>query len=106
MDGPNPREISNVVVGEGDARSPNPEGVSGMMYAWGQFVDHDLTRTLMVYGSDEETAAALRLPDGHMRTSQGDNLPIQGGRFVAGDARVAENPSLTALHAVFVREHN
>ena len=33
--------ISNVVVaGNGDL--PNPEGLSGMMYAWGQFIDHDL----------------------------------------------------------------
>src|SRR5215831_21397494 len=39
--GPNPRMISNVVVaGNGDL--PNPEGLSGMMYAWGQFIDHDL----------------------------------------------------------------
>src|SRR5215831_8014505 len=38
---PNPRMISNVVVaGNGDL--PNPEGLSGMMYAWGQFIDHDL----------------------------------------------------------------
>src|SRR5262245_15087611 len=38
---PNARMISNVVVaGNGDI--PNPEGLSGMMYAWGQFIDHDL----------------------------------------------------------------
>ena len=30
----------------------------------------------MVYGSDAATAASLRLPDGHMKTSVGDNLPI------------------------------
>ena len=40
--GPNPRMISNVVVGQGDADVPNAEGLSGMMYAWGQFIDHDL----------------------------------------------------------------
>src|SRR6478736_4740072 len=38
----NPRIVSNQVVGEGDAAVPNAEGVSGMMYAWGQFLDHDL----------------------------------------------------------------
>jgi hypothetical protein len=31
MDGPNPRMISNVVVGHGDANVPNAEGLSGMM---------------------------------------------------------------------------
>ena len=37
IDGPNPRVISNTVVGEGDAEAANPQGLSGMMYAWGQF---------------------------------------------------------------------
>lgn len=45
VDGPNPRMISNVVVGEGDPAVANPQGVSGMMYAWGQFIDHDLNLT-------------------------------------------------------------
>ena len=157
--GPNPRDISNIVVaGNGDL--PNPEGLSGMMYAWGQFIDHDLdlmqsggadisitapandpvfpggtigmTRVVidphtgegtgkpatavnsvtgwldasMVYGSDATTAASLRLADGHMKTSAGDNLPIVNGMFVAGDVRVDENPDLTALQTLFVREHN
>jgi Ca2+-binding RTX toxin-like protein len=160
VDGPNPRVISNVVVGEGDAAVANPEGLSGMMYAWGQFIDHDLdfmrsdgvtridiaipsddpvlqgtaiplTRVLidpstgqdgqpatavnaitgwldasMVYGSDQATADSLRLADGHMKTSAGDNLPIENGMFLAGDIRVQENPSLTALQTLFLREHN
>jgi hypothetical protein len=162
VDGPNPRTISNLVVGEGEAAVANEQGLSGMMYAWGQFIDHDLTRTAsdgvtridvavpagdphfadgsvlpmtrtvtdptsgtgpgnpamaidqvtgwldasMVYGSDPATAAALRLPDGRMKTSDGDNLPIVDGAFAAGDIRAAENPALTALHTLFVREHN
>ena len=57
----------------------------------------------MVYGSDAATAASLRLPDGHMRTSAGDNLPIVDGVFAAGDPRAAENFALTALHTLFVR---
>ena len=43
--GNNPRTISNLVVGAGDADVANPEGVSAFMYAWGQFIDHDLTLT-------------------------------------------------------------
>lgn len=160
--GPNPRSISNIVVGEGEAATPNGLGLSGMVYAWGQFIDHDLVRTRsdgathidvaipagdpvfadgsvisltrievaagtgegtatprapinrqtgwldgsVVYGADAATAAALRLPDGRMATSAGDNLPVAGGMFLAGDPRAAENPSLTALQTLFVREHN
>jgi peroxidase len=141
----------------------NGVALSGMMYAWGQFVDHDLdlekqgtttdisipvpdndqflepgsiipvTRVAIdpatgvaghpataintitgwldgsqVYGSDAATAASLRTADGHMKTSAGNNLPIdpQSGMFMAGDVRAQENPDLTALQTLFVREHN
>ena len=54
--GPNPRDISNIVVaGNGDL--PNPEGLSGMMYAWGQFIDHDLD--LMQAGGTDISIIAL-----------------------------------------------
>jgi len=158
-DAPNARMISNVVVA-GQGEVANPEGLSGMMYAWGQFIDHDLdlmrsdgvtpisitipvgdpvlqgttipmTRTVidpltgvagkpaaainnisgwldgsMVYGSDAATAQSLRTADGHLVTSTGNNLPIVNGQFLAGDIRVQENPDLTALQTLFLREHN
>ena len=159
--GPNPRTISNIVVGQGDAAVANQEGLSGMMYAWGQFLDHDIdlaasdgvtridvtipegdpnfpagsliniTRAItdpltghdrahpatavnqisawidgsMIYGSSDALAASLRTADGHM-WSPGGNLPEVNGAWAAGDVRAAENPSLTALQILFVREHN
>ena len=158
----NPRLISNVVVGQGDPDLPNSLQKSGFMYAWGQFLDHDIdlvgtdgvhhidvavpngdpvlpdgsvipiTRSVidpatgagtntpatavntitgwidasMVYGSDQATMNALRLADGHMATSEGNYLPIVNGMYLAGDVRASENPSLTALQTLFVREHN
>jgi hypothetical protein len=72
----------------------------------------------MVYGSSAALAATLRAADGHMLTSDGRNLPVglidptgENGfgtaqlGHLAGDGRADENPSLTALQTLFVREH-
>ena len=56
---PNTRTISNLVVaGNGDV--PNAEGLSGMMYAWGQFIDHDINLTL----SDNVNHIDISIPAG------------------------------------------
>ena len=60
-----------------------------------------------VYGSDSETTAKLRSYEGgRMRMTDDGMLPSKDGFFEAGDVRANENPALTSLHTLFIREHN
>lgn len=62
-----------------------------------------------VYGSNPTIADSLRtFADGKLSTSEGGLLPPVDSNhdFVAGDVRANENVGLTAIHALFVREHN
>jgi peroxidase len=158
VSGPNPRDISNTIFAT--PQNEDPGGRSAYMYAFGQFIDHDIdlnntqapaddaSNTLsftipdgdpalppgsevsitrgqvdpangnvinavtqyldlsQVYGSDPTTADSLRNPDGTLKTSQGDYLPVVDGQYVGGDVRAAENPDLTSIDVLFVREHN
>jgi peroxidase len=60
-----------------------------------------------LYGSTVAVAASLRNADGTLITSDnGQALPVVNDSFVTGDPRVMENPELTALTILFMREHN
>ncbi|HQR08137.1 MAG TPA: peroxidase family protein [Gemmatales bacterium] len=166
---PSARVVSNTVADHPDGDLKNDRYLAAMVYAWGQFIDHDIdltntaspsqsfsiaipkgdpqfdpastgTQTMplsrsnydtatgtsaknprqqvnsitsfidgsMVYGSDATTANLLRtFTGGKLRTSDNNLLPVDStGFFMAGDVRANENPELTSLQTLFVREHN
>jgi hypothetical protein len=89
----------------------NPREPMNMITAW---IDAS-----NVYGADGVRAEALRRLDGTGRldTSAGELLPFNGpglpnlggprpDLFLAGDVRANEQVALTAMHTLFVREHN
>lgn len=180
---PNPRHISNLVCRQ-DKPQANKNGLSDYVWAWGQFIDHELGLTMAtantqestpitvaqgdshlpgggmipfkrstwdpttgtgpynprqqvnqsssfidganVYGNNVDRANALRTLDGsgQLQVSiglRGETLLPQNNKglpnahkkgmrssslFFAGDMRANENVVLTALHTLFVREHN
>lgn len=135
-DGVDPQELANIPVPRGDAWfDPFNTGTAEMGFnrsiydpttgATGGVPREQLNEISAwidgsnVYGSDEERALALRSNDGtgRLKTSAGgllpfnmDGFPNAGGPsdtlFLAGDVRANEQVGLTALHTLFVREHN
>jgi heme peroxidase len=84
----NPRMISNVVVGQGDPTIPMPEDFSGMMYAWGQFLDHDLD----LAPQDGKRAIDIKVPHGD---------PVFGdGASIAMTRAVVDEKSGLAINSV------
>src|SRR5690606_38474788 len=59
-DRPSARVISNALADQGEAGTTNDRFLSAMIYAWGQFLDHDLDLT----NTGTEEALLVAVPTG------------------------------------------
>lgn len=135
-DGVDPAEPMNIIIPAGDIHfDPENTGTATMsfnrsIYDTDSGTDTNNPRQQIneitawidasnVYGSDSERANELRTLDGsgQLKTSTGNFLPFNvnglpnaGGDaetlFLAGDVRANEQIGLTAMHTLFMREHN
>lgn len=99
------RSVRGVVISENGAERPINSLSSAIDLA-------------TVYSSDEDRISSLRkFSDGLMKSSEGNllqnnddglvNAPTKEAKFfIAGDHRANEHPVLTAIHTLFMREHN
>jgi hypothetical protein len=97
-----------------EVNTPNPRQHANQISA---YLDGSV-----IYGSDSERSAALRtFTGGKMKTGEGNLMPLNSTGlanandahifsdnqlFLAGDIRGNENVELSAIHTLFVREHN
>ncbi len=109
------RTDSNYTMDVGHGLSPNKrskfivdtEGVQQQINSLTSYLDGSI-----IYGSSSEVANLLREHhSGRLRSilhDDGPMLPLNENEngFIAGDIRVNEQPLLTALHTLFLREHN
>ena len=52
LDGPDARDVSEALGASGDNAPTSEQGLSSMFWAWGQFIDHDITLTKADSGND------------------------------------------------------
>ena len=76
--GVNPRTISNIVVA-GHGEDPDPTGFSGWLYAWGQFLTHDLE-----FAREGTINIDVIVPSGDTGLTPGSHIPVRRNAVALG----------------------
>lgn len=90
-DRPNARVISNAISRqEGDR--PDARGLTNLIWAWGQFLDHDISLSPDAPG--DENAVVIAVPDDDPILTPGNVISLQETAFIEGTGTSASNPRL------------
>ena len=87
---PNPRTISNTVFNQSES-TPDPRNLSDYGWAWGQFIDHDITLTEPQSGNDAESANII-IPQGDTVYTPGSFIPVTRSLFDEDTSTNTNNP--------------
>lgn len=92
-DRPSPREISNAVADHGEDEVKNNRQLSALIYAWGQFIDHDIDLTNT---ADPEEAFNIQVPTGDPYFDPAgtgtQEIPLKRSNFDAETGDSTSNP--------------
>ncbi|WP_293150568.1 peroxidase family protein, partial [Okeania sp. SIO2C9] len=87
---PNPRNISNILFDQQES-IPDPRNLSDYVWAWGQFVDHDITLTHLQSGNNAESANIF-IPQGDSVYTPGSFIPVTRSLFDENTGTDINNP--------------
>ena len=91
QDRPNPRVISNAISQQTE-NIFEPRGLTNLIWAWGQFLDHDISLSPDAPG--EENRVVIPVPVDDSSLTPGNVISLQGTAFEEGTGTGPDNPRL------------
>jgi hypothetical protein len=91
-DRPSAREISNAIADQQGEVSVNDRELSAMIYAWGQFIDHDIDLTMPTSGESFPIAVPTGDPSFDPFGAGTQTIPLTRSGFDASTGTGVDNP--------------
>ena len=88
---PNARVISNA-ISQQSTDIPDSRGLTNLIWAWGQFLDHDISLSPDAPG--DENTVVIAVPDNDPALTPGNTISLQETAFEAGTGTGPDNPRL------------
>ena len=88
---PNARVISNA-ISQQDGDRPDPRGLTNLIWAWGQFLDHDISLSPDAEG--DENTVVIPVPSNDPALTPGNVISLQETAPIEGTGTSTSNPTL------------